>query len=537
MTDRNHIITLLKAFAIMLVVMAHAGSPTYLSRFSYMIGVSLFFVASGYFFKEKYLTDEATFVKRRLTGLYLPFVKWSIILLILHNLWFYTGILNETYGNASGGVTHPLSAHEWMQSLWSILTNMSGYDAFLGGAFWFFRALLVASIVYLIGFKCLSRLPLFGYAKREEAQDGGETAGFSASSRIALTLAAIALGLAGWMTSEGLRWTGMAQGGYRELMGVFFLSTGFLYHRFCIWGAQTGRPELLPFLASKTATAEWRWPDQAKRHGLQLMHALTALLKRCVWTLCQIPLVSLLLSLLILILFVATLHPSMAVRAHSLTEVLALAASGIVGFSFARNLAMYTNMIGRNASTENGGQEVGLAQRWLQTLRKTLLYIGDHTLYIFGWHLLCFKLVSIIKVLVYGLPWKMVGGHPVVHSEEGAWFWVLYSIAGIALPCLGIWSYKKCVERFGEYLNLGTIGQMGIKGMVLLFSLLAQGCKVLLRWTVISARWTARAIVVAARFTKKAAIWFFGGFFRRIVSFGKSFIDTIKDGSHVEQDE
>ena len=55
MTDRNHTITLLKAFAIILVVMAHAGSPVYLSRFSYMIGVSLFFMASGYFFKEKYV--------------------------------------------------------------------------------------------------------------------------------------------------------------------------------------------------------------------------------------------------------------------------------------------------------------------------------------------------------------------------------------------------------------------------------------------------------------------------------------------------
>lgn len=537
MTDRNHTITLLKAFAIILVVMAHAGSPVYLSRFSYMIGVSLFFMASGYFFKEKYLTDEATFVKRRLKGLYIPFVKWSIILLILHNLWFYTGILNETYGNASGGVTHPLSAHAWMQSLWSIVTNMSGYDMFLGGAFWCFRSLLVASIVFLIGFKCLSLLPIFGYEKQEEALEEAEKPSLSASSKIALTLATIALGLALWMTSEKLRWTGMSQGGYRELMGVFFLSTGFLYHRFCLWGVQTKRPKLLPFWASKTTTGGLKWAARAKCHGLQMIHALVAFLQSSVWTLCHIPLVSLLMSMLILILFTSTLHPSMTVRAHSLTEVFALAASGIVGFSFARNLAMYANLIGRHANSEDEKREAGIAQELQQALRKTLLYIGDHTLYIFAWHLLSFKLVSILKVLVYGLPWEMVGGHPVVHSEEGQWFWVLYSIVGIALPCLGIWGYRKCLERFGEYLNLASVGQFGMAGMVVLFTLFVKGCKILLRWSIVSARWTGRAIVVAARFTKKAFIWFFGGFFRWIVSFGKSFIDTIKDGSHVEQDE
>ena len=123
------------------------------SRFAYMVSVPAFFVCAGYFFRPDYLECKSTFVVRRVRRLYFPFVKWSLLFLLLHNLLFPLGLLSETYGNAAGGVTHPYDWHTAMQNLWSIVFNMSGYDVFLAGAFWFFRALLLASIAFLLLFK------------------------------------------------------------------------------------------------------------------------------------------------------------------------------------------------------------------------------------------------------------------------------------------------------------------------------------------------------------------------------------------------
>ena len=128
------------------MVVGHSECPGALCAFIYEFHMPLFFITAGYFFSLRYLDDEAAFVKKRLKGLYVPFVKWSVVFLLLHNLMFDFGVMNEQYGNAGGGVTHPYTWHQIQQNLWNILTAMGGYDQFLNGAFWFFRGLLVASV-------------------------------------------------------------------------------------------------------------------------------------------------------------------------------------------------------------------------------------------------------------------------------------------------------------------------------------------------------------------------------------------------------
>ena len=107
--NRNTVISISKGIAIILMVIAHAEAPAWLCKFIFEFHMPLFFITAGYFFSLKYLNDEATFVKKRIKGLYVPFVKWSVVFLALHNLMFEIGILNETYGNETGGVTHPYS--------------------------------------------------------------------------------------------------------------------------------------------------------------------------------------------------------------------------------------------------------------------------------------------------------------------------------------------------------------------------------------------------------------------------------------------
>ena len=213
MRDASFSIT--KAVAIVLVVLSHAAAPGWLAAFVYQFHVPVFFVCAGYFFKSSYLDGWQPFVERRVRGIYLPFLKWSLLFLCLHNLLFPLGLLSEQYGNAAGGVLHPYAWHDFVQRAWSCAFNMSGYDEFLCGAYWFFRAFFIAGIGFLVLLKLLRW-----------------TRGFSSEEGLGWGALAVAFVLAAWLVAGGLRMTGVAQGGYRELMGVFFMAAGYLYRRY-----------------------------------------------------------------------------------------------------------------------------------------------------------------------------------------------------------------------------------------------------------------------------------------------------------------
>lgn len=223
--NRDETISICKAFGILLMVIGHSSCPVVLCSFIYEFHMPLFFITAGYFFSLKYLNDEATFVKKRIKGLYIPFVKWSVFFLVIHNLMFTAGILNEKYGNINGGVTHPYSWHQIQQNLWNIVTAMGGYDQFLNGAFWFFRGLFVTSIVYLILFKLLDNIAT-RYGKDYK------------HIVIPSAICVIALFTGIWKSLEGLKVINLIQGGSREIMGVFFFSCGLLFrqlhHRYAV---------------------------------------------------------------------------------------------------------------------------------------------------------------------------------------------------------------------------------------------------------------------------------------------------------------
>ena len=213
--QRDTTISICKGIAIILMVIAHAEAPGWLCKFIFEFHMPLFFITAGYFFSLKYLNDEATFVKKRVKGLYWPFVKWSVFFLIIHNWMFDIGILNERFGNEMGGVTHPYTSHQIQQNLWNIFTAMGGYDQFLCGAFWFFRGLFVASILYLIIYKVVLKV----VPKRAE-------------KAVPYLICVIMLVLCGWKTYEGLKIVTLVQGGYRDLMGCFFFGCGFIFRQF-----------------------------------------------------------------------------------------------------------------------------------------------------------------------------------------------------------------------------------------------------------------------------------------------------------------
>lgn len=353
--------SILKAIAIICVVLSHAGISGWLFNFVFIFHVPIFFICAGYFFNTKYLTDERTYIVHRFKGLYLPFVRWSLFFLLIHNVLFPLGILSETYGNAGGGVTHPYTWQQFSQHAWSIVSNMSGYDQFLCGAFWFFRALLLASIGFLLMFKLLNR--------SAQLRDYKHTA---------WGVLFITLLLITWKTTTHLNLTGVAQGGYRELMGMAFMTAGFLLKQY----------EVCDKLNWKTA----------------LTSGTILLLASCFF-------------------------PSSMVWNPNFTQFISLPLPAIAAFVMFTYISAWID------------RHPGL-------IKRTFAYIGEHTLYIFAFHLVAFKVVSALKVWFYDLPWEAVGGHPVVITPANNWIWViLYLAAGVILPLLWLKSYRKFATK------------------------------------------------------------------------------------------
>lgn len=374
---RNTTISICKAIGIILMVIGHTEGTGWLGSFLYEFHMPLFFITAGYFFSLKYLDDEATFVKKRFKSLYLPFLKWSILFLALHNWMFRLGILNEQYGNGAGGVTHPYSWHQMQQNLWTMVSAMGGYDQFLCGAFWFFRGLLVASIFYLVLFKIFDNI--FRKCGCYNFNDNPDHFNdVYRKSIIPIAVCLMALLLAMWKTCEGLKVINLIQGGYREIMGTFFFGCGFLFRQYA--------------------------------YKYRVNWLATAIFAGTVFA------------------FSRLASTSMAWNAK-FNDFLALPIPALCGFLMTYNIS---TMIDRHDNL----------------LRRFLVFCGDNTMCIFVFHIISFKLVSLVKIWYYGLDFLQIGCHMVIHEHANEdFFWVFYTIAGVCVPLAWTFAYRKTVAH------------------------------------------------------------------------------------------
>lgn len=156
---RDSSISIAKAFGILLMVLAHTWFSEYGSQWINMFHMPLFFFFAGYCFKEKYLSDPLAFIRKRVVGLYKPFVKWSILFLLLHNVFFVLNIYNGEYG-FQGNVSFLYSFGYLAKCALHIITRMTDNEQLLGG-YWFLRSLFVGSIIGLLVIKYIKPL-IFG---------------------------------------------------------------------------------------------------------------------------------------------------------------------------------------------------------------------------------------------------------------------------------------------------------------------------------------------------------------------------------------
>ena len=144
--NRYDIVTLLRAFGIILMVLAHAMPPEHIVwKIIYCFHMPLFFIMSGYCFKDKYLSSAKEFVIRKLKGIYLPMVLFSLPILLLHNLFCKLNIYDPTW------------IYTWKDYAWNglrIISRMSLNEGMLG-AFWFLKALFLGNIIFYFLYKMI----------------------------------------------------------------------------------------------------------------------------------------------------------------------------------------------------------------------------------------------------------------------------------------------------------------------------------------------------------------------------------------------
>lgn len=132
--QHNSAISIAKGIGISLMVIGHASCPLWLGNWIYSFHMPLFFLITGFLFKEKYLHAPKKFVINKFKGYYLPFVKWSLIFLLFHNFLAFFNIYGVSY-----------SLYDHLKKAFYIIT-LNGSEQLLGG-YWFLIESLFASLI------------------------------------------------------------------------------------------------------------------------------------------------------------------------------------------------------------------------------------------------------------------------------------------------------------------------------------------------------------------------------------------------------
>lgn len=150
MLQRDKTVSIAKGIAIILMVLAHTRFWFYGAWYINMFHMPLFFLLSGYCFKDKYLDDFKDFFVKRIKGIYFPYVKWCLVFLLLHFFFVKFYLIDEAQYNSS----------QYFSKLIGIFTLNGGASQLLGG-YWFLETLFWICFISYFWLK-VSRNPLLG---------------------------------------------------------------------------------------------------------------------------------------------------------------------------------------------------------------------------------------------------------------------------------------------------------------------------------------------------------------------------------------
>ena len=213
--NRDTTLDILKGIGIILMVIGHSGCPQWIHNVIYSFHMPLFFIASGWFFNEESLDYKKNYTQKKFKGLYLPYLKWSIIFLLLHDVFFFLGIINSSYGY-KGTVEKWYDVNDLFSHFVNITFRMTDYDGLIG-TYWFMRSLFIGSLLFCFGSSIMRRI-----TKRNTFASILITTGLFCALGGAISLLKMNIPL-------------IPQGGYREMMAVSFIGIGYIMSKTIAW--------------------------------------------------------------------------------------------------------------------------------------------------------------------------------------------------------------------------------------------------------------------------------------------------------------
>lgn len=317
------------------MVVGHSVCPPLLSKFIYLFHMPLFFFCSGLFYSRPTNVNSLIhFIRRRLKGLYLPFITWSLFFLLCHNLFInlYIYYHEDTYIYHIG---------DYIKKTFYILFTMTEQEPIVF-QLWFLKQLLLSSTI-VCGFS-------YTLKKRGIKINKFYILCILVTSCVFLKHIYVIIPIIGDISLT--------------LLSTTFFYMGFIY----------------------------------KQINIEVTYNLNR------GGICAI----------ILILIAWLCHSKIEMLNYTYKIIPLFICSAQIGiymvFCFAKYLEKYA-------------------------IRKFLYYIGNHTMVIFIWHLLAFRLASIIKTTIWDYPIERIGDYVLI-TEQNDFFWIVYTLIGCAIPLL-----------------------------------------------------------------------------------------------------
>lgn len=307
--------------------------------------VPLFFFTSGYFYKpSKTIKELKTFYIKRIKGLYIPFVKWSLIFLVLHNICFHLNLYNGQYG-FRGATSELYTWTDFAKKAFNIIFRLTDNEQLLG-AFWFIRALFIAALMVAT--------IQFIFSK------------WKFTNRYVMFLVLL---IGSYFTIHfdiNLPWIGS--------LGLILFSAMFYVFGFCYRKIENEKYYTKLSLLVATFITFF---------GLTYFDKVTGVL-----------------GIMDKYVFPYTI----------------VAISGII---MVLNLSKLIEK---------------------SSIRSAFYYLGNNTMIVLALHFTCFKIISLIKIYVYGWPIARLAEFPVIEQNNECW-WSIYCVIGLATPILIQYGY------------------------------------------------------------------------------------------------
>ena len=360
-TAWNPVVSMVKGVAIILMVTGHSLPVDNVVRnYIYMFHMPLFFFVSGYCFKEKYLDDWRTFVRRRVKGLWWPFVKYGVPMVLLHNVFCALHL----YGPPCDVEPYTMTLTAKAVAMQFV---MSGAEPLLG-AYWFLNTLFGASLLFFVCRKVAGKWwTLF----------------------VLLVASAACLVLMPYM--------GALRIVFRMFFAGSYMALGHLMRTEKILSALPHGREPKDQSAS-ILSLPWRWIG---------------------W---------ILLAVFVGVGELFLPHEMTDATLPTMLPCMVVALAGILMlWEICRRLQ-------------------DCISRLFTKIAKELDFIGRHTLTILTWHFLAFKAVTLLIIVLYGLPIEQLAAIPILEEQSAQGWWIVYIVAGVGGSCALLMKMKN--ERF-----------------------------------------------------------------------------------------